>query len=287
MVTGTSVNTQVTAAAGAHSVYVEALGSGGGTCTANVAFTVAAPPASSTPTPPAPAPTAPAPTSPVPASAISVSDIQGLISWSAAHDTATSGDSDGSTTLVSSPSQSGNAREFATSYTNYSGERYWTSFGSDTASKNFFYDGWVYLDDSVSDIANLELDMNQVVANGDTIIYGFQCDGYSGTWDYTANLGTPQVPNDQWLHSTQACDVHNWSRNTWHHVQVLYSRDNSGNVTYSTVWLDSVEQGINETVNSDFALGWSSVLLTNLQVDGVGLSGSSTVYLDNLTISRW
>jgi hypothetical protein len=29
------------------------------------------------------------------------------------------------------------------------------------------------------------------------------------------------------------------------------------------------------------------VLLTNLQVDGLGTSGSPNVYLDNLTISRW
>jgi hypothetical protein len=275
MVTGTSLNAQVTAAAGAHSVYVEAMGSDGATCTANVAITVAA----------ASAPAAPI--SPVPAGATSVSGIQLLSTWTDANDAGASGASTGLMDMVSSPSQSGNAREFETSYTNYGGERYWTSFGADTTSKNFFYDGWVYLDGSVSDVANLELDMNQVVANGDTIIYGFQCDGYSGTWDYTANEGTPQVPNDQWLHSTQACDVRNWSQNTWHHVQVLYSRDNNGNVTYSTVWLDGVEQDINETVNSDFALGWGSALITNLQVDGLGLSGSSTVYLDNLTISRW
>jgi hypothetical protein len=29
------------------------------------------------------------------------------------------------------------------------------------------------------------------------------------------------------------------------------------------------------------------VLLTNFQVDGINLSGSSVVYLDNLTVYRW
>lgn len=129
--------------------------------------------------------------------------------------------------------------------------------------------------------------MNQVLSNGQTVIYGFQCDGYSNTWDYTANTGTPQNYVDKWLHSTATCNVQNWSTQTWHHLQVSYSRDNSGNVTYNSVWLDNVEQPIGVTVSSAFALGWGSVLLTNFQVDGVGASGSSTVYLDNMTIYRW
>jgi hypothetical protein len=81
--------------------------------------------------------------------------------------------------------------------------------------------------------------------------------------------------------------VRNWSTNTWHHVQISYSRDNSGNVTYQAVWLDGVEQQLNVTVPSSFALGWAPVLLTNFEVDGLGSSGASTVYLDDLTVYRW
>jgi hypothetical protein len=119
------------------------------------------------------------------------------------------------------------------------------------------------------------------------VIYGFQCDGYSGTWDYTKNGGTPKKSVDVWLHSKAACDPRTWSTNTWHHVQVEYLRDDSGNVTYKSVWLDSKEQDLNVTVPSAFDLGWASDLLTNFQVDGNGSSGKSTVYLDDLTISRW
>lgn len=177
---------------------------------------------------------------------------------------------------------------FSTDYANYGGERYHVSFGQDAAATHFLYDGWIYLDGSVSSIANLEMDMNQVVANGQTVIYGFQCDGWTKTWDYTTNAGTPENPVDRWLHSDQACDVQGWSRNTWHHVQVAYSRDDAGNVTYESVWLDDTEQDIDATVPSAFALGWGSTLLTNLQVDGsASTSGSSTVYMDNLTIYRW
>jgi hypothetical protein len=160
------------------------------------------------------------------------------------------------------------------------------AFGDDTSSTNFFYDGWVYLSGSASNIANLEMDVNQVMPNGQSVLFGLQCDGWEGTWDYTANTGTPTQPTDEWVHSSAACNPRYWSANTWHHVQASYSRDGAGNVTYQSVWLDSVEAPINATAPSAFALGWSPVLLTNFQVDGLE-TGSSTVYLDNLTISRW
>jgi hypothetical protein len=70
-------------------------------------------------------------------------------------------------------------------------------------------------------------------------------------------------------------------------VQLYYSRDDSGNVTYHSVWLDGQQSNINATVNSAFALGWAPVLLTNFQVDGIGSSGTPTVYLDSLNIYRW
>jgi hypothetical protein len=125
------------------------------------------------------------------------------------------------------------------------------------------------------------------MANGQTVIFGVQCDGYSGTWDYTANEGTPENPSDVWLHSTASCNPRNWATNTWHHLQMSYSRDDAGNVTYDSVWLDGAQQSMNLTVPSAFALGWSSTLLTNFQVDGLGASGSTTVYLDNLAVYRW
>jgi hypothetical protein len=71
-------------------------------------------------------------------------------------------------------------------------------------------------------------------------------------------------------------------------VQVWYSRDDDGNVTYHTVWFDGVEQPINMTVPSAFDLGWGSVLLTNFQIDGkTATAGTATVYLDKVSISRW
>jgi hypothetical protein len=189
---------------------------------------------------------------------------------------------------TASPSLSGKALELNTTYTNYGGELYYAHFGTDAAAKNFVYDGWVYLTDSSASIAVIEMDMNQVMPNGQTVIFGLQCDSWTGTWDYTENTGTPTAFAPHWVNSSAPCDVRTWAHNTWHHVQVSYSRDDSGNVTYQSVWLDGNEQKINATVPSAFVLGWAPALVTNFQVDSLDPgTSSSTVYLDNLTVSRW
>lgn len=261
----------VNAAIGAHVLHVKSWGSGGAACATSVNITVVADPVSQ-----------------IPSTAITVNNIQVLTNWKAENDTATgNGTSTGTMSLVSTPSLSGVARSFYTSYTNSAGERFHVSFGADTAAKNFLYDGWIYIDRSIADVANLELDMNQTMANGQTVIYGFQCDGYTRTWDYTQNSGTPTTPSSQWLHSAAPCNLQTWAQNAWHHVQISYSRDDQGNVTYGSVWLDGVQQDINASVPSAFALGWGSTLLTNFQVDGLGGYGSATLYLDNFTVYRW
>jgi hypothetical protein len=216
----------------------------------------------------------------VPPNATASSDIQVLDTWHFNHDAGTPGTAVGATNLVSSPSLSGNARQFISGYTDTGGEIYSVSYANDTTSMNFVYDGWVWIE-AGSSIANLEMDSNQVTANGQTVIYAFQCDGYAHVWDYSG-------ADAKWVKSVQPCNLANWSTDTWHHIQISYSRDDSGNVTYQSVWLDGAEQAINETVPSSFALGWQvGVVQTQFQMDGLGASGSSTVYLDNLTIYRW
>jgi hypothetical protein len=49
-----------------------------------------------------------------------------------------------------------------------------------------------------------------------------------------------------------------------------------------------VETPINETVPSAFSLKWGAgILMANFQVDGSGSGGSSTLFLDKLTMYRW
>jgi hypothetical protein len=271
IVNGASLSAVIGFATGAHVLHIKSWGNQGAPCVTSINLTVVPPP-----------------TSTIPSDAIKSTALQTLGNWEAADDIATgSGISRGLMGIVSSPSLSGYAREFTATYSNSSGERFDVVFGADAESQNFFYDAWVDIAGPSNDIANIEMDMNQVMANGQTAIFGFQCDGYSGTWDYTVNAGTPQNPSDIWRHSYSECNPREWSTNAWHHIQISYSRDGAGNVTYKSVWLDNIESDLYITVPSAFALGWYPSLLTNFQIDGLGSSGSATVYLDNLTIYRW
>jgi hypothetical protein len=223
----------------------------------------------------------------VPPNATKETDVQLIPNWRLNHDPATQGTSSGGMSIVSDPSLSGQAARFVTTFTKSGGELYSQTYATDADAKSFVYDGQVWID-AGSDIANLEMDNNQVIPDGDTVIYAFQCSGYSGVWEYSGNSGTQTSPRVKWFRSTVPCNPANWTPNTWHHVQISYSRDDVGNVTYQSVWLDGVQGDINQTVNSAFTLGWADgVLVTNFQVDGMGDSGSATLYLDNLTIYRW
>ncbi len=264
-----TINAQVTSATGSHTLHVKAWGSKGASCVTDVAIVVTAS------------------TSLVPSNATSVSALQTLGGWVSQHDAGTSGGSTGAMVMTSSPSRTGNAREFYTTYTSNGGERYHVSFSDDETANNFLYDTWVYLDGSAVNLANLEMDINQTVSNGQTIIFGFQCDGWSGTWDFTYNKGTASSPIDAWGHTSQACNPRSWGRNQWHHIQVAFKRNDTGWVTYKAVYLDGKEQAINITAYSAFALGWGPTILTNLQVDGLGGAGSVTLYVDDFTIYRW
>jgi hypothetical protein len=275
IVNGTTLGASVAAATGAHTLHVKSWGKSGASCVSDIPLTVKAGATSSG-----------GPS--IPVSAVITKALQDLTTWTAEHDAGTSGSSSGSMSLVSSPAMSGQARQFATTYSNYGGERYNIKFGKDQASTNFVFDAELYIAGSASGISNLELDLNQVMANGQTVIFGFQCDGWSHTWDYAVNTGTPTSPTAHWMHSTQACNLQQWATNTWHHVQIEYSRDNSGNVTYKAVWLDGAEQDLNVTALSAFALGWGPSVNINVQLDGyTSTSGSSTIYVDNMALYSW
>jgi len=265
------VSTQVSAPLGWHTLHVKSWGNQGSACDTDIPINVM-----------------PSPLSYVGSNASTVSAIQTFGNWINEFDTGTAGSSYGSTYVTGSPSISGASRLFYTTANYYAGQRYYVNFGADTSVSNFLYDAWVYITNSSGTIANLEFDTNQVMANGQTVIYGFQCDGWNGTWDYTYNAGTPAAFVDEWQKSSQPCNPQNWAQNTWHHVQVMYARDGNGNVTYKSVWLDNVEQDLYITVPSAFALGWGSSLVTNFQVDSLTPGQStSTVYIDNLTEYFW
>lgn len=275
IVNGSSIDKSISSSSGTHTLHVKAWGKGTA-CVADVVIDVQSGTTTETGD------------SIVPSDAASVSNIEVLGGWQAAHDNGGPGSSSGSMSVVSSPSHSGSSRRFVTEYKNGGDERYSVSFSDDVNSTNLFYDAWVYLTSSAKYIGNIEMDVNQVMADGKTVLIGVQCDGYSGNWAYTVNEGSASSPKPHWVSkSGTKCNPRNWSTGTWHHVQASFSRDDSGYITYHSVWLDGVQSSLNAKAFGAADLGWGPVINTQFQVDGLGSSGTTTVYVDGLTISRW
>jgi len=278
-VRGTFMESKVSAGLGTHIVHVKAWGTEGAMCVSEIKVHVTDSVVKDEAGAEASAET-------IPANANTISGIQTHSSWEMEHDANTPGNSSGAMSIVNNPSHGGSARKFTTHFSNSGGERYSDSFGEDTTATNFVYDGWVYIDGSPSNLANIELDLNQTLDNGDVMIYSFQCSGNSGLWEYGSNAASVKNPRAKWVHSKIACNPRTWSGSTWHHVQIAYSRDTSGYITYQSLTFDGTVHTINARVFGEFGLHWGHVLQTNFQIDGSG-SGSNTTYLDDLVVYCW
>jgi len=274
VVNGQTISQSVSSSTGPHVLHVKAWGSNGAACVTDVSINVS----SSTSTT----------LLSIPSYADTVGSIEALSGWKAIHDSGGAGTSSGTMQMVSSPSMYGSSRQFVTSFTNNGTERYSVAFNDNVNAKNFVYDTWVYLTSSSSMLANLEFDVNQTMSNGQTVLMGFQCDGWTGLWAYAVNTGTASSVKPKWIgKSGTSCNPRSWSINKWHHVQASFSRDSSGYVTYNSVWLDGVQTSLNVTVFGAANLSWGNVIQTQFQVDGYGSTGHVTAYLDALQISAW
>lgn len=274
VVHGQSIDQDIDSSTGTHTLHVKSWGDNGSSCVEDVVINVTGGSSGGG-------------SGQVPSSAKTVSHIQALSGWNAEHDSGGSGSSSGSSTVVSSPSLYGSTRRYETSFSSSGDERYSITFSDDVNAENFFYDTWVYLDSSASLIGNLEFDVNQVMADGKTVLVGVQCDGYTGHWAYTVNIGSASDVKPHWeSKSGTSCNPRDWSRDSWHHVQYSFSRDSSGYINYKSVWLDGKEFSIGVTAFGAADLGWGPTINTQFQIDGMG-SGSVKAYIDNLTISRW
>jgi hypothetical protein len=220
----------------------------------------------------------------IPANAQSSGDLVSASNWTFTHDSGTSGSATGSTHYpVSSPSLDGKAREYSVSYSNKAGERYSLTFNHNTEVTHFVYDTYVYFEEP-SEVANLELDMNQVISNGKTVIFAFQCSGDAGAWEYSTISGN----SPHWHSTGLSCNPKNWAAKTWHHVQIASHRDSSGNVSYDWVNLDGSYQQVNKGGEGAIDLHWAAGDLNlNFQLDGATSRGTMQVYADNLIIHYW
>jgi hypothetical protein len=219
----------------------------------------------------------------IPSNAIGSANLDGK-GWISERDKGVPGSAQGSSVYPATTPSYDDARKFYMTYSKHGGVRWHISFAKDAAATHFVYDTYVYIVDPAQ-LANLELDMNQVMSNGKTVIFGTQCSTYTKTWEYTYVSG-----GAHWKSSGIACNPKNWAAKTWHHVQIASHRNSSGQVTYDWVNLDGAHHVFNNaTVYSAESLGWAKGdLLINFQMDGANAgSGSITAYIHKMTIFRW
>jgi hypothetical protein len=271
--------TKVAIGTGSHTIHFKSWTSNGICPAVSTAFTVGGSTTTSTA-----AATAASTVASIPSDAVASADLDGSGSWSGEHDAGTAGSSKGSMVYPAKTPSYDDAREFYMTYSAHGGERWHLSFAKSATATHFVYDTYVYLVDP-SQVANIELDMNQVMSNGDTVIYGTQCSSYTKTWEFTTVSG-----GSHWHSSNIACNPKNWAAKTWHHIQIASHRNSSGDVTYDYVNVDGTHSVFkNATGFSAEKLGWAhGDLLINFQLDGANSgSGSITAYIHKMTIFRW
>lgn len=221
----------------------------------------------------------------IPDTAVSSGILDGSKNWKWNHDAGTAGTSSGTTEYpVGGMTADNAARRYDMTYTGFGGEIWHLSFALDANATHFVYDTYVYLANP-AEVANLEMDVNQVIPNGDTVIFGMQCASGSKTWEYTEQTNSKA----HWFKSNLPCNPKTWSID-WHHVQIASERDTLGNVTYDWICLDGVYADfVGATGNSALALGWAKAdLLLNFQIDGTSKTGGSiTAFTDQMQVWRW
>lgn len=264
-----SLDTQVNAAAGLHSLVVQAWDSAGGIYKQAMTVTVSG----STPTP--------TPTGGVPAGAITKSHIEKMTGWENCTVCAGAG-GNGPSAVFSmqqnqvSPSLTGSSIKFNIAGTTpFSDALWWKQLGGDNTAKNFKYDLDFYLTNPGVAQA-LEFDVNQ--SNGThKFIFGTQCD-LKGTKAWDVWMGA----NPHWTSTGVPCPVP--AAFTWHHLTWEFQR-NDTQVTFIAITLDGVKHYVNKTYTA--IAGGATEVNVAFQMDGDSAQHAYSTWLDNVTLSYW
>jgi hypothetical protein len=265
--------------AGTHIIHFKSWTARGACPVVNTQFTVGG-------TASAPPPSQPPSSGGIAANAKSSGDLDAKEPWNQIHDGGTPGTSKGSTVFPATTPVYDDARKFFMTYTKRGGERWYRFVASDTKATHFVLDTYVLLPNP-SQVLNLELDINQSMANGETVLLATQCAGIDGVGRWEAAYTVGKL--DHWWASGPACNPRTWKANVWHHIQIGMHRDANGVVTHDWVTFDGTQHAWGYTHLAAHFIGWApGTINTQVQVEGSNTtSGSATIYLHKLTIYRW
>lgn len=211
----------------------------------------------------------------IPVTAVSYGILDNNPAWAWQHDSATTGTSVGTSAYIDAI----NGRNFQFSETMEAGERFSIHFATDLSYPlNFCYDTEIMLADP-SAVLNLELDINQVLADGRTCIMDSQYASVSG-----------RVQFDGWKDTRIAGNPQQWGTG-WHRIRHFWHRSADGN----TVAFDGAEKdGVYMpsgmvSLTRTRALGWGPVgyVGINVQQEGAKASGAVSVNGRNIRVWSW
>lgn len=199
------------------------------------------------------------------------------VPWNGKHDDATPGTV---TNTVTAYINAVSGRNFSFSYTAQAGCRFSLGLATDlTYPQHFCYESEIMFGDP-SQILNMELDCNQVLADGRTCIMDCQCASVSGTFEFDGWKPTRIVGNPQ-----------QWDGG-FHRIRIFWHRSADGNtVTFDGVekdgvWMASGMQSSTRTV----ALNWKplGLLMINFQIEGSSkTSGNVQANVRNMQVWSW
>jgi hypothetical protein len=269
-------------AAGTHIVHFKSWTARGACPVVNTQFIVG----SGSPSAPPPSTPPPPSSGGIAANAISSGDLDRKEPWGMIHDGGTPGTSKGSTVFPATTPVYDDARKFFMTYTNRGGERWYRFVAGDKKATHFVLDAYVFLPNP-SQVLNLELDINQSMANGETVLLATQCAGIEGVGRWEAAYTSGKY--DHWWASGPKCDPRTWKANVWHHIQIGMHRDANGVVTHDWVDFDGVHHPWGYTHLAAHFLGWApGTINTQFQIEGTNkTSGSATAFVHKLTVYRW
>jgi hypothetical protein len=267
-----SVDTNVNAGAGNHSLVVQAWDNNGTVYKQAVSVSVSAG-TTTTGNPSSPNQTAP--------SGNGYYDIDQLPAWDSCNSCAGAGGvgpqvgysmSEG----VNSPSIDGQSVQFwlGGGYP-YSGALWWKELTPQPGASHFTYDLYFYYQNADAP-QGLEFDVNQVV-NGGRYIFGTECNlKQTGTWRVW------DTTNAHWVNTGVGC---NPSASNWNHMTWELQRNGDGGYTFVAVTLNGVKQSINQTYWSKSASG--DELSVAVQLDSNYAGTEYSVWADKIALNYY
>ena len=261
---GSSIDTQVNAGQGQHSLVVQAWDTTGKVYKQPLTITVSG-------------------SSGVPPNATVFSQIEDMTGWGSCTVCAGAGGNGppagfAQEQFQSSPSLDGSSSKFSIwGSTPYSDALWWKDLTPNDNATHYQYDLDFYITQPQFAQA-LEFDVNVVIGNtGTYFIFGTQCDligvNQFDVWDTAGNT---------WVHTGIPCNPP--EANVWHHLTWEFTRSDS-QATFIAVTLDGVKHYVNMTFWGK--AGGSSSVGVAFQMDGDSQMHTYSVWLDNVTLSYW